>query len=724
MVEYRLKITGLDCVDCAKGLEASIGHLEGVDTAQLSFFDATLTVRGNIAEEPLRGMIAKLGYGVDDGDTQGQKPAEEPNALVGFWHYLLQSLETRLAMVAGGIVLLSLAAGWLGLPEWVAITMQVGALVLAGWPIARSGLTNLWANRSFNINFLMTLAGIGAVVIGEYAEAASMILLFDLAEALEGFTNERARGTLSQLTSLKPSHAILIGEDEEHLVPVENLAIGDRILVRAGDRIPVDGVILTGESDINQAPITGESIPVWKDKGTEVFSGTVNGSGQLTVEVTRIAADSTLNRIIAMVTEAQSRQSKSQKFIDRFAKFYTPAMVVMAILVAIIPPLLFNEPFLNLTDGTRGWLHRALALLVIGCPCALVISTPVTMVAALTRAAREGVLFKGGIFLEQLSTVGAFAFDKTGTLTTGEPRVVNSRDLDCIGETSCDACDDMLALAYALEQYSSHPLAQAVAAEAKRRQVAGRYPAAEGLTTRSGLGLEGMVNGRLMTIGSLRFFEQKHNVPPALHEWVDQAEAEGKTAMLLCDGDRVRGFIAVADTLRDDSQVIVRELNDLGKQTVLLTGDNATVAAVVGQTLGMEDIRSNLLPGDKQEAVAALRQRYGSVAMVGDGINDAPALAAADLGIAMGGSGSAQAMETADVVLMADDLTKLPLAVRLSAFANRLIRQNIAFSLATKLLVAGIALLGYAPLWMAVMADMGVSLLVTLNGLRAVRFEA
>ena len=723
MVEYRFKITGLDCVDCAKGLEASIGHLEGVNSAQLSFFDATLTVHGNIEEEPLRAMIVKLGYGVDDGDSLNQNPAEEPNALVGFWHYLLQSLETRLAMIAGGMVLLSLAAGWLGLPEWVATIMQVGALMLAGWPIARSGLTNLWVNRTFNINFLMTLAGIGAVVIGEYAEAASMILLFDLAEALEGFTNERARGTLSQLTSLKPSHAILIGEDEEHLVPVENLGVGDRILVRAGDRIPVDGVILSGESDINQAPITGESIPVWKDKGMEVFSGTVNGSGQLTVEVTRIAADSTLNRIIAMVTEAQSRQSKSQKFIDRFAKYYTPAMVVMAVLVATIPPLFFNAPFLNLTDGTRGWLHRALALLVIGCPCALVISTPVTMVAALTRAAREGVLFKGGIFLEQLSTVGAFAFDKTGTLTTGEPRVVNSRDLDCIGETSCDACDDMLALAYALEQYSSHPLAQAVAAEAKRRQVAGRYPAAEDLTTRSGLGLEGMVNGRLMTIGSLRFFEAEHNVPPALHEWVDQAEAEGKTAMLLCDGDRVRGFIAVADTLRDDSQEIVRELNNLGKRTVLLTGDNATVATVVGQTLGMEDIRSNLLPGDKQEAVSALRQRYGTVAMVGDGINDAPALAAADLGIAMGGSGSAQAMETADVVLMADDLAKLPFAVRLSAFANRLIRQNIIFSLATKLLVAGIALLGYAPLWMAVMADMGVSLLVTLNGLRAVRFK-
>jgi len=424
-----------------------------------------------------------------------------------------------------------------------------------------------------------------------------------------------------------------------------------------------------------------------------------------------------------MVTEAQSRQSKSQKFIDKFAKVYTPVMVVLAALVAVVPPMFFNAPFLNLADGTRGWLHRALVLLVIGCPCALVISTPVTMVAALTRAAKEGVLFKGGVFLEQLSRVSAFAFDKTGTLTQGEPEVVDSRDLDCIGEAGCDACDDMVALAFALEQHSSHPLAQAITAEAEKRQVTGRYPAAEGLRTRSGQGLEGMVNGHLMTIGSLRLFEEEHRIPAVVHEWVDQAEADGKTAMLLCDGDHVRGFISVADTLRDDSQAIVRSLNDMGKHTVLLTGDNATVAAVVGQTLGMDDIRSNLLPGDKQEAVSALHQRYGSVAMVGDGINDAPALAAADLGIAMGGSGSAQAMETADVVLMADDLAKLPFAIRLSAFANRLVRQNIVFSLATKLLVAGVALLGYAPLWMAVMADMGVSLLVTLNGLRAVRFR-
>jgi Cd2+/Zn2+-exporting ATPase len=301
--------------------------------------------------------------------------------------------------------------------------------------------------------------------------------------------------------------------------------------------------------------------------------------------------------------------------------------------------------------------------------------------------------------------------------------VVDSRDLDCTGEMTCAACNDMLALAYALERHSTHPLAQAIIAEAEKRQVQDCYPVAENLNVRGGRGLEGLVDGQLMTIGSIRLFEEEHIIPPEVHQWVDAAEAEGKTAMLLCDGNHVRGFIAVADTPRSDSQAVVCMLNDMGKHTVMLTGDNATVATVVAQTVGLEDVRANLLPGDKQAAVAALREQSGPVAMVGDGINDAPALAAADLGIAMGGGGSAQAMETADVVLMADDIRKLPFAVRLSAFANRLVRQNIIFSLATKFLVAIVALLGYAPLWMAVLADMGVSLLVTLNGLRAARFE-
>jgi len=680
-------------------------------------------VRGDVDESEVRKLITALGYGVDDHDQSKLAPENEPNALVGFWRYLIQQVETQMALIAGGIVLLSLVLGWVGVPYWAVVSLQIGALVLAGWPIARNGLMTLWINHTFNINFLMTIAGIGAVVIGEYAEAASLILLFDLAEALEGFTNARARGALSGLAALAPSKAVKLENGHESLVPVEHLAVGDRILIRPGDRIPLDGVILEGQSDINQAPITGESLPVWKDEGDEVYSGTINGNGQLIVEVNRLVDDSTLHRIIEMVTEAQSRRSRSQKFIEKFAKYYTPAMVILAVLMASIPPLLFGEPFFNTADGTRGWLHRALVLLVISCPCALVISTPVTMVASLTKAAREGVLFKGGIFVEALSRIKVFAFDKTGTLTKGEPRVVDCRSLECHGEEACESCDDMVALAYALERHSNHPLAQAIIEEAVWRGVTDRYAPAQNLTTRGGLGVEGIIDGEMMTIGSRRLFEAEHHIPSEVHEWVDQAESEGKTAMLVCDGQRVRGFMAVADQPRDDSKAVVEAFNEMHKHTVMLTGDNAAVAAAIGKSVGMENVRANLLPGDKQDAVLNLRDQFGAVAMVGDGINDTPALAAADLGIAVGGSGRAQAMATADVVLMAANLDKLPFAIKLSRFANRLIRQNIIFSLGSKLLVAVIAFLGYAPLWMAVLADMGVSLIVTLNGMRALRFK-
>ena len=724
MVEKQYKITGLDCVDCAKGLEGSVAHLAFVEEAKLNFFDGILTVHGDVDQGKLRKLVSSLGYGVDEGDSSEIPPEDEPNALIGFWRYLLGQAETQLALIAGVIVVLSLILNSLGGSLWLVIGMQIGALALAGWPIARNGLLTLWTNHTFNINFLMTVAGIGAVVIGEYAEAAALILLFNLAEALEGFTNARARRTLSGLTSLTPTHALRVDDGHESLISVEELSVGDRILVRPGDRIPIDGVIMEGESDINQASITGESIPVWKGVGDDVFSGSVNGNGRLILEVTHLAVDSTLHRIIEMVTEAQSRQSRSQKFIDKFAKYYTPAMVILAILIASIPPLFFGEPFLNLPDGTQGWLHRALVLLVISCPCALVISTPVTMVASLVRAVKEGVLFKGGIFIEALSQVGVFAFDKTGTLTQGEPEVVECRDLSCEGEGGCEACDDLIALAYALERYSSHPLAQAIESEAEWRGVMDVYPPAKNLITRGGLGLEGEINGQKMTIGNLRLFEEEHHIPPIVHDWVADAQSHGKTAMLLCDGERVRGFISVADTLRDESIFVVRGLNDMGKHTIMLTGDNATVAGVVGDEVGLEDVKSNLLPGDKQGVVEILREKYGSVAMVGDGINDAPALASADLGIAMGGSGNAQAMETADVVLMADGMQKLPFAIKLSSFANQLVKQNIFFSLGSKLIVAVIAIFGYAPLWLAVLADMGVSLMVTLNGLRAMRFKA
>jgi Cd2+/Zn2+-exporting ATPase len=710
-------------MDCAKGLEASIAALPNVEEAQIKFFDGTLSVRGKVDEKVLSKLIGKLGYSINNGDTKNLTPADEPNALLGFWRFLLQRIETQLALIASGIVLLSLATAWLGFPDWVTISMQIGGLLIAGWPIARSGLTNLWYSRTLNINFLMTVAGIGAVVIGEYFEAVTLILLFDIAEALESFTNERARGAIANLTELAPTHAIKLEGHVEEFVPVEKLKIGDVVLIRPGDRIPIDGIILEGQSDNNQAPITGESIPVWKEPGDSVYSGAVNGNGRLILEVTHLVGDSTLHRIIKMVTKAQSRQSESQKTIDKFAQVYTPIMVLLAILLATVPPLIFGEPFLNLADGTRGWLHRSLVLLVISCPCALVISTPVTMIASLTKAAKEGVLFKGGIYIETLSRIKAIAFDKTGTLTPGKPKVVEIRDLACDSTARCNACDDLLALAYALERHSTHPLAHAVVEAAQLRGVTEYYPAAQDLQVRGGLGIEGRINGRLMTLGNYQLFQEEHVIPPIVDRWVKAAESEGYSTILLCDGDQVRGFIAVSDTPRTNAKQVIKALNSQQIHTVMLTGDNRIVARAVGERIGLDDIRSNLLPGEKSSTIAALQEQYGVVGMIGDGINDAPALARADVGIAVGGGQNAQAMETADVVLMANDIEKLPFAIKLSAFANRLIQQNIIFSLGSKLLVALIALLGVAPLWLAVLADMGVSLIVTLNGLRAMRFQ-
>lgn len=724
MGEQKLKVTGMDCPTCASGLETSLLSVDGVTDVRRNTYDGTLVVQGDVNPGTLRQYVQKLGYDVvDESEPVEQAELREGNALLGFWRYLLQSQETRLALLAGAIVLLSFAAGPLGLPGWVPVGMQLVALGLAGWPIARSGLVHLWVNHRLNINFLMTIAGIGAVIIGEYVEAASLVLLFNLAEALEGYTNARARNTISQLTALTPTEVIRLDADGESLVPVEAVLPGDRMVVKPGERIALDGKIVDGQSDINQAPITGESMPVWKGQGEPVFSGSVNGQGRLIVEVTHLVADSTLQRIVEMVTEAQERQSLSQRFIDRFAQFYTPAMVLLALLVAVVPPLVWGAPFLNLADGTRGWLHRALVLLVISCPCALVISTPVTMVASLTHAARQGVLFKGGVFIEALARMDTFAFDKTGTLTEGNPKVVATRSVDCDESGGCAACDDLIGLAYALERHSTHPLAQAIADEAEKRGVANLYPAARGLTTRSGRGLEGTINEQLMTIGSLRLFEEEHHIPPNVRQWVAEAEAKGNTAMLLCDGERVRGFIAVADTPRVEAERVIAALGEMGKRTVMLTGDNATVAASVAESVGLDEVRASLLPGDKLEVVNQIKTDGARVAMVGDGINDAPALAAADLGIAVGGLGSAQAMETADIVLLGANMAQLPFAVRLSRFTNLLVRQNITFSLLSKLIVAGIAFLGYFPLWLAVLADMGVSLLVTLNGLRALRFE-
>ena len=596
-------------------------------------------------------------------------------------------------------------------------------LPVAGWMIFRNGAISLFKEHDLNMNVLMSIASIGAVAIGEAHEALIMVILFTLSEALEGYTNDHARAILTEFADLAPHEALLVAGDGEKLVPIETLQVGDRILVRAGERFPMDGLVARGNSEVNQAPITGESRLVPKGVGDEVLSGSVNGQGVLEVQVSRLAADNTIQRIIALVTDAQENKARQEKFIDRFARVYTPIVMAISVLVAVIPTLVFKQSFWN-TPETYGWFHRALSVLMVGCPCALIISTPITMVSGLTRAARAGVIFKGGIFLESLSDSKVMAFDKTGTLTLGKPTVTKVEATYCTGNDHCEPCNDLVAIASSLEAHSTHPLGAAVLQEAVARGVHNRYPAAEGLQVLEGRGQQGVLNGKLATVGSLPLFLAEHETPEKIVEEVEEAEERGQTTMLICDGERVVGYLAVQDEPRPEAREVIAELKAEGIRTLMLTGDNSGVADSIAEKVGIDNVFAGLLPAEKLNKLIELKNEFGQVVMVGDGINDSPALAQADIGVAMGGAGNAQVLETADVVLMNDDLSRLPFAVRLSRRVNRLIRQNVVISLAVKVTVAVAAMAGLTPLWVAIFADIGISLIVTLNGLRALRFEA
>ncbi len=461
MVEKRYHVEGMDCADCALKIEKGVRSLAGVERVELNFTAAAMLVAGGVSDDALRQRVEMLGYRLRI--EPARRGAEKMEAFVpGLARFLFAGWERRLALLGGALILISFLLPLLVAETRWALGLQIAALGLAGVPIARNALANLWINRDFNMNFLMTIAATGAVVIGEIPEAASLIFLFAIAEALEGYTSDRARRSIHLLAELAPNTALRLTARGEEMVDVETLQIGDRIIIPAGERIPMDGVVCAGRSQVNQAPITGESLPVDKAPGDEVFAGSINGNDVLEVEVTYRAVDNTLNRIIRLVEEAQALKAPAQRFVDRFARIYTPAMMALAVLVAVVPPLLFGQPFFNTLDGERGWLYRGLAMLVIGCPCALVISTPVTMVSAITAAARRGVLFKGGVHVEALSRVQVVAFDKTGTLTRGAPVVTAVRSVDCPDGGECPACEDVLALACSLERRSRHPLAQAV----------------------------------------------------------------------------------------------------------------------------------------------------------------------------------------------------------------------------------------------------------------------
>jgi Cd2+/Zn2+-exporting ATPase len=747
MVEQRFQIEGMDCADCARSIEKGVARLDAVESAALNFTTGTLCVRGPVAAERVVARVQELGYDVEGVTSEDSSPAtrHSPPAPTGVLRYLWNQPDTRAALIAAllvlpGLVFDELLPG-LGIESPLFAALSVLAMVVAGLPIARSALRALRVNHEITINLLMTIAAAGAVVIGAYTEAGLVMVLFALGEALEGYTAARARDAIRGLSALAPTEAIVLRDGGEARVAVAALRVGDTLVVRPGERLPMDGRVLAGASAVDQAPITGESRPVDKAPGDEVFAGSVNGQGTLEIGVTAVAEDTTISRMIRLVAEAQERRAPAQRFVDRFARVYTPAVIVVALLVAVVPPLLFDAPFFDPAPDARGWLYRALALLVVACPCALVISTPVTLISAISNGARHGVLFKGGAYLEALSRVRAIAFDKTGTLTRGEPVVVEVAADDCSEENEttdytdftdssvlksvesvvspCASCDDLLALAAAVERRSEHPLARAVVAAAEARGVAGRYPAAAGVVANSGRGVSGQVDGRQVEIGSHAWFDD--NIDHLPHcDAIRAADARGQTTMLISrDGD-YRGYIALADAPRDDSAAALSELRRLGLgPLVMLTGDHAATAERIAAQVGLTEVRAGLLPAGKVAAVEALRAEHGAVAMIGDGINDTPALAAASVGIAMGRA--AQALETADVVLLGDGLRQLPFAVRLARAAMRTVRFNVALSIAIKLVFFVLVLLGSGSMWLAVLADVGTSLLVTANGMRLLR---
>ncbi|HWV10012.1 MAG TPA: heavy metal translocating P-type ATPase, partial [Pseudomonas sp.] len=591
-------------------------------------------------------------------------------------------------------------------PEWVVAAVALLAILLCGPTTYKKGWIAL-RNLNLNINALMSIAVTGAVLIGQWPEAAMVMFLFTLAEMIEARSLDRARNAIRGLMDLAPERATVRQTDGEWLeVDVKTVVIGALVRVRPGERIGLDGEIQRGSSAVNQAPITGESLPVEKSVGDTVFAGTINENGSFEYQVTAEAGNTTLARIIHAVEEAQSSRAPTQRFIDQFSRVYTPAVFFFALAVALVPPLLMGGAWTE-------WVYRALVLLVVACPCALVISTPVSIVSGLAAAARKGILVKGGVYLESGAKLSFITLDKTGTITHGKPEQTDYRAL--VPDFGAQA----QVIAASLAERSDHPVSQAIAKRAAQDDVA--LLAVDAFEALPGRGVRGVVGGETYHLGNPRLLQELGLGSPALDASMGELERQGKTVVALATGARVVALFAVADTVKPSSQVAIEALHRLGIKTMMLTGDNAHTGQAIASQVGIDEVRGNLLPADKLAAIGELQNRGHVVGMVGDGINDAPALASAQVGFAMAAAGTGTAIETADVALMDDDLRKLPAFIQLSRSTTAILRQNIGFALGIKAVFLVFTLLGWATMWMAVFADVGVSLLVVLNGLRLLK---
>jgi Zn2+/Cd2+-exporting ATPase len=609
------------------------------------------------------------------------------------------------------LAVLFLIAGWfigrqLGEDNVISTVAYAGSILIGGYNLLKIGLLNL-IRLQFDMKTLMTVAIIGAGAIGEWGEGAAVVILFAISEALETYSMEKARQSIRSLMDIAPKEAFIRRGFEEIVIPVEEIEVGDVMIVKPGQKLAMDGVVVKGTSSINQAAITGESVPVAKAIKDEVYAGTLNGEGLLEVKVTKTVADTTIAKIIHLVEEAQAERAPSQAFVDRFAKYYTPTIMVFALGVAIFPPIVMNGEWAE-------WIYRGLAVLVVGCPCALVISTPVAIVTAIGNAARHGVLIKGGVHLEQSATLSTIAFDKTGTLTRGVPEVTEFINLSEIDE------HEILAIAAALEKGSEHPLASSIVRKAATEQIEFTSIEVDEFISITGKGVRGAINQQLFSIGSPGWFNDLMTTD--VLNRIYSLQKQGKTVMVLESERKILALFAVADEVRKQSKDVIEKLHKIGIQkTIMLTGDNQNTAQAIGEKLGVTEIHAELLPEEKLAFIKKLRSEGGRVGMVGDGVNDAPALAASTVGIAMGGAGTDTALETADIALMADDLSKLPFMIRLSRRTLRIIKENISFSIGIKIVALLLIIPGWLTLWMAIFADMGATLIVTLNSLRLLR---
>jgi Zn2+/Cd2+-exporting ATPase len=678
-------VAGMDCAAETTVVERALKSVPGVCSVRTSAVTGQATVVHTLAAAEIVRAIASTGFRAREA-RHAERRAASPA-----W--------TTWAALAGG--LLGLWCTW----QWPlgADGAFVLAVLVGGAPIARKGVLAI-RHRALDMNALMTVAVVGAGILGEWGEAASTVVLFSLAQLLESRALDRARRAISGLMRLAPDEALVRRHEGSVRVPVEAVVAGEHVLVGPGQRVPLDGVVSAGESELDQSPLTGESAPVHRRPGDEVFAGSINGPGALDVVVTRRAAETTLSRIIRRVEEAQASRAPSQGFVERFARAYTPLVLAVAVLIAVVPPVLAG-------GGFREWLYRALVLLVVACPCALVISTPVSIVSALTAASRRGILIKGGAHLEAMARVQGIVFDKTGTLSRGVPVVAEVFAVPGTTES------EVIALAAAVEARNGHAIGKAVVEFAASRSAV-PVPARE-VVALPGRGVRGLVDGRVVRVGSHRWFDEEGLCDHRLDAALTRLEEGGRTAMLVAvEGRGLVGYIGVEDDVRAEAAAAVRVLRADGLHVALLTGDNARTTRAVADRVGIEDRRAELLPDDKVAAVRELQRTRGPMAMVGDGVNDAPALAAAAVGIAVGTRASDATLETADIVLLQPDLRLVPATVRLGRAAARIVRQNVSVSIGVKAVVLVLTLAGLGTLWAAVAADMGASLLVIANGLR------